>query len=212
MIKYTFKLKDKKIEGFCPESWEEVTLEQILKLEKADRTDKIEVLSCFTGLEVRTIENAIGSDLFDPMYTVLSFVFDSPNWKKISPPKTVNLNGKIIKPPKKLNLETFGQKWRAIEAIQSTENKLDCIPEILAIYLQPCYDGIFESSRIEHVKKWVMNMSVYDALPYGFFFWNRLQPSKVIGLVGLKVSLKTMKKLLYTKKQGENSLNPSATS
>jgi hypothetical protein len=210
MIKFHIKAKSKKITGLCPENWQEVTLKQVLDLEKADRSDKLQILSCFTGLDLRTIENAKG-DLFEPMYQVLSFITDAPKWDKVKRPKEVTLKDKSIKPPKDISLETFGQKWRAMEAIQAHENKIDCIPDILAIYFQPSYDGIFESSRIEDVKEMVYDMPAYQAMPYGFFFFKKLTGWKVIGMIGLKLSLRTLKNLLSMQKRAGRSLNPSAT-
>lgn len=210
MIKFTFKLNKETLTGYCPENWGEVTLQNIIDLEKCKQGDKIEVLSAFTGLDVRTIENARG-DLFKPMYQVLSFVFESPNWQKLKVPKTVTLNDKVIKPPKKLNLETFGQKWRAVEAIQSADNKIDCIPDILAIYLQPAYDGVFETSRIPDIKEYVLKMKAFEAMPYGFFFFKRLEGLNLLGLLGLNLSLRTMKNLLYIRKREAESWSPTTT-
>jgi hypothetical protein len=79
--------------------------------------------------------------------------------------------------------------------------KINKIPELLAIYLQPAYHGKFISDRVEEVKPWVYNMKAFEALPYGIFFLKRLSGSKRFGKIGLRASRRTRKQLESIRRQ-----------
>ena len=85
MIEFKFKLNKETISATVPEGWHEVKLKHILALEEkwsGTSSDMIGLLSAFTGQDYRTLENAKG-DLWNPLFQVLSFVFDAPKWDKI---------------------------------------------------------------------------------------------------------------------------------
>ena len=203
MIEFKFKLKQKTISATVPENWGEVTVKHITEMEEkwsGNRSDLIGLLSAFTGQSYQDLEQS-KSNLWEPLFQVLSFVFDAPKWDKLKKPKTLTLNGKKITPPKKLDLESFGQKVQALNVITSDMPKINKIPELLAIYLQPAYDGKFISDRVEEVKPWVYNMKAFEALPYGIFFLRRLSGSKRFGRIGLRASRRTRKHLVSIRRQ-----------
>lgn len=203
MIEFKFKLNKETIIATVPESWAEVTLQQVLRLETewtGEAKDMIGLLAAFTGQNYSILENAKG-DLWEPLFAVLSFVFDAPTWKKLKLPKLIQLGEKKVKPPKNLSLEAFGQKVMAMQSITKEGTELSKIPEILSIYLQPSYDGKFVSERIEDIKPMVLNMKAFEAMPYGIFFLKRLQRSKGFGMTGLKVSRKMLRNLKSMQQQ-----------
>ena len=202
MIEFKFKLNKETISATVPEGWHEVKLKHILALEEnwsGTSSDMIGLLSAFTGQDYRTLENAKG-DLWNPLFQVLSFVFDAPKWDKIKPPKQVRLNGKTLTPPKKLEMQTFGQKVLALKLISEQEH-IKNIPDIIAIYLQPVYDGLFESERIPDIRKHVLEMKAYDSMPYGLFFLKKLLRLKNFGKLGLRASRKTLRNLKSIQQQ-----------
>lgn len=172
MIKLNFKLKHKTISTEVPESWDEVKLKHIINLEtnwSGESMDMIGLLTAFTDRTYEDIEHS-KENLWDPLFRVLSFVFQAPEWKKVKKPKTVTLGGKTITPPSNLSLETFGQKIKALQLITNEKNQVNNIPDILAIYLQPAFDGLFSSDRIPDIKEMVLEMKAFEAMPFGFFF------------------------------------------
>ena len=213
MIKFKFKLKDKTIEATVPEGWHEVTLGHVLSLEQewsGDSGDMVGLLAAFTGCNYEEISNAKG-DLWEPLFQVLSFVFNAPKWDKLKKPDLVTLKGKKIRPPKKLELEAFGQKVMAMKLISDEKKQhISNIGNILCIYLQPAYDGIFNSTRVAELENDVRQMSALEAMPYGIFFLKRYLRSKNYGRLGLKVSQRTLKNLKYIQSQVVTS-SPSLT-
>ena len=214
MIKFKFKVKDKTIEATVPEGWHEVTLKHVLALESewtGESKDMIGLLSTFTGQNFQTLENAKG-DLWEPIFQVLSFVFDAPKWEKLKRTKIVNIGGKMVRPPKNLSLETLGQKILALNLITNGNDHIKNIPDIISIYLQPAYDTTFVSDRINDIKRLVLDMKAYEAMPYGLFFLKKLLRPRNYGRLGLRVSLKMLRNLQSIQKQGENNSHNLVTS
>lgn len=214
MIKFKFKLNKETIEAKVPEGWHEVTLKHVLALESewtGESKDMIGLLSAFTGENFHTLENAKG-DLWEPIFQVLSFVFDAPKWDKIKKPKLVNIGGKMVKPPQNLSLETLGQKILALNLITNGSDHIKNIPDIISIYLQPAYDGKFVSDRINDIKRHVLDMKAYEAMPYGLFFLKRLLRPRSFGRLGLKVSPKMLRNLQSIQKQAVSSSTNLVTS
>jgi hypothetical protein len=214
MIEFKFKLNKDTITATVPEHWGEVTLKQVLQLETewtGESKDMIGLLSAFTGENFQTLENAKGN-LWEPLFQVLSFVFNAPQWKKLKKPKTVTLGNKQVKPPTNLQLEAFGQKVMALQSITKEGSELDKIPQILAIYLQPAYDGKFVSDRIPDIKKLVMNMKAYEAMPFGIFFLKKLLRQRTFGRTGLRVSPRMLRNLQSIQRQVVRSSPNLATS
>ena len=213
MIEFRFKTNKETIKATVPESWAEVKLKHILALETewtGESKDMIGLLSAFTGHNYQTLENAKGN-LWKPLFQVLSFVFEAPNWKKLKKPKTVTLSNKQIKPPRNLLLEAFGQKVMALQLITKDEDHIHKIPDILAIYLQPAFDGKFVSDRVKDIKKYVLEMPAYEAMPFGLFFLKKLLRRKTFGGIGLKLYPKTLKNLASIQRQAAKSLTNSQT-
>ena len=203
MIRFKFKLNKKTIEATVPEGWHEVKLKHVLALEQwtGDSKDMVSLLSAFTGCEYHDLENAKGN-LWEPLFQVLSFVFDAPKWSKIKKPKSVNIGNKVIKPPHNLLLQKFGQKVMALKLISDEKNQINNIPDIISIYFQPGYDGAFVSDRIPDIKNLVLEMNCMEAMPYGIFFLKNLLRSKRYGRIGLSLSRRTLRNLRSLQQQG----------
>ena len=173
--------------------------------------DMIGLLSAFTGQNYNNLENAKGN-LWEPLFQVLSFVFDAPQWNKIKKPKLVTLGNKQVKPPTNLMLETFGQKVMALQLITNEDDHIHKIPDILAIYLQPAYDGKFVADRVPDIKKMVMEMASHESMPFGLFFLKRLLRKRSFGKLGLKASRKMQRNLLSIQRQAVSSSTNLVTS
>ena len=203
MIRLNFLLNKKTISAEVPESWDEVKLKHIIRMEanwSGESKDMIGLLTAFTDRTYEEIEHS-KENLFEPLFRVLSFVFQAPDWKKIKKPKEVTIGGKVITPPTNLNLEAFGQKVKALQLITNEKNQIYNIPGILAIYLQPAYDGLFSMDRVDDIEEKVLEMKAVEAMPFGLFFFKRLLKPKRIGRIGLRVSRRTLKRLTFIQQQ-----------
>ena len=213
MIKFNFKLNKDTISATVPEGWHEVKLKHVLALEtgwNGESTDMVGLLSALTGEDYNDLENAKG-DLWNPLFKVLGYVFEAPDWKRIKKPKSVTLGSKVLKPPTNLLLECFGQKVLALNLITTETDQINNIADVIAIYLQPAYDGKFVSDRVPDIKKMVLEMNAFEAMPYGLFFLKNLLRPKNYGLVGLIPSRKTMKNLLSLQRPAPTNYANSAT-
>jgi hypothetical protein len=173
MIEFKFKLENKTIKATVPEGWHEVTVKHLINLDTmwtGEKTDMIGLLSAFTDQNYEDLEQAEGNNLWVPLFNVLKFVFNAPDWSKLKKQPIISLHDKKIKPRTKVELHTFGQKVQALNVIASEKPNIEKIPEILAIYLQPSYDGKFISDRVEQIKPYILDMKASEAMPYGFFF------------------------------------------
>lgn len=199
MIEFKFKLNKETISATVPEGWHEVKLKHILALEENGANDASSLLSALTGINYEFIENSKNSTQWSIVIQLLTFIYEAPNWKKIRLPKKVTVNGKLITPPRKIEVETFGQSRLFANAFRSVDTDktipINILPELIAIYLQPAYDGLFEAQRIDDIKKYVLEMKAFEAMPYAFFFSKKWQRLNIFGKLGLRASLKTMKNL-----------------
>ena len=203
MIKFEIEVNGNTIEATVPEGWQEVKLKHIIAMDSqwsGEQSDMIGLLSAFTGREYDELSNT-KSNLWEPLFQVLSFVLDAPDWKRIKTPTFVTLGDKKVKPNSKVQLHTFGQRAMAMRVISSDMSNFEKMPELLAIYLQPAYDGKFTAERVPDIKKMVLNMNAFEAMPYGLFFFRKLSRMRVYGLIGLKASRRTLKNLQSIQKQ-----------
>ena len=214
MIKFNFKIDKETITAEVPEGWHEVKIKHLVNLENkwsGNKSDMIGLLSAFTSCTYEQLEQAKGN-LWEPLFGVMAFVFNSPKWDKLKKQPLLSIGNKLVKAPKKLELETFGQKVLAMNVIASEGEQINKIPEILAIYLQPAIDGKFITDRVEQIKEDVLNMYALEAMPYGIFFFKKLLRLRSYGRIGLKASRRIRKQLVFIAKQAQISYNNLQTS
>ena len=180
MIEAKVKYKKKTYTYDIPENWKECKLKHVLNLESLpEDNDLIDVLNCFMDLPKHIIENTT-SNLWHPLFKVLEYVYNSPQWDKLKKQKTIHLNGKVLKIPQSLELETFGQWTLAIQAINKHKEKLTVIPELLTIYLQPKYDGKVALFRHDTIKELVLETPAFESIPIGLFFLQQVSETQKI--------------------------------
>lgn len=208
MIRFTFNIDGKEKRAVMPEGWEECTLQQIIDLDKARKSEKEEdpllLFAALSGQRLGELNNT-PSNLWIQFFNHLEFLASNePKWLKLKHPETVRINSKEITVPKDLGLEAFGQKVLGLEIMErynkedKEEDKLESLPEILALYFQPLYDGKFDRTRVNAVKKYVLKMRALDAVPIASFFLTRLLKSKNFGLLGLSPLMLIRNKKLLT--------------
>jgi hypothetical protein len=210
MIKFVFKTEKGKREALIPENWAEVKVKHLKKLEEQQPHYNYEALACFTDETVKEFANGTSKQDFLAIASHLGFLSEKPEWNKIKKKDLIQLGPKKIKPPKQLQLKRIGQKMTAMRIIQkyATEQKepsMDDVIEILAIYLQPEYTGHFDTDKLEGIKHHIMEMPCIVAMPWFLFFFKRLQGLKAFGLIDLRLSLGTLKNLIFMSRQAAQS-------
>ena len=205
MITAKIKHKKKTLSIDIPEGWEECKLKHIVKLDlwDGDSSDIIGLMGCFVDLPTEVLE-ATHSNLWEPLFKVLAFVFNPPSWHNLKKPDKILINDKYVKVPKNLELESFGQKVMAMQKMVVDQDSIRVIPDILAIYLQPVYDNKFSRPRIEVVKEYILECNAIDTVPIGRFFFRKLLRQKNYGLIGLNRYQRIIKQMRFSNRQAVN--------
>jgi hypothetical protein len=184
----------------CPESWDEVNLGQLIRYDAwaASKGDTVGLLSAFTYTDYSYLAESKSNNLWGPLYSVLGFVYKEPiQWDKLKVPDSIRLDGVDCKIPKKIGLTMFAQKVNALNLI-ADESKTDKekILRILAIYLQPIYDGRWIPERLDHIENHCRYLNAKEAFPIGNFFFRKLLKTKNYGMIGFYPFLLITKKRL----------------
>lgn len=216
-IEFKFKGADDKTlkRAIVPESWEEVTLRQLINMSEqwsGSNADVIELLAALTSEKYDDLAST-KSNIWIPVLSVLDFLFeDPPKWDKLKAPKKIRLNDRWLEIPKDLGLERFGQKVLAVQMMETSkeEKQLHLMPKLIALYLQPKYDGKYIAKRMDTLERYVMELPALHAVPIGNFFFHNLWKPKNYGLTGLHPFLLVVRKSIPAKLRKLKDLTNSA--
>ena len=202
MIKFNFILDKENHEVLIPSKWEEVKVKHYKKLEELEPELDYQVLACFTDFSFQDFGNAISKDDLFVIQELMSFLNDKTPLNKAKKKSKILMGGKYIKPPQKVYLEAIGQKSMARPILSKYTDKekkpaIDDIIELCAIYFQPAYTGKFNADLIPGTKGYIMDMYLIEIIPWFLFFFRKLSPMKIYGLLDLNLSLKTIRRMLY---------------
>jgi hypothetical protein len=216
MIRFNFKLNNETHKVSIPSEWEEVKVRHYKKLEELQPTFDYEVLACFTDFDFKDFGNGTSKDDLFVIQELMSFLNDKTLLNKAKRKKRILMGDKLIKPPTKVELETIGQKSMAKPILNKyTDEERDPsiadIIDLCAIYFQPAYTGKFNPDLIPVTKQYIMDMYLIDIIPWFLFFFRQLSNTKIYGLLGLKLSLKTLKRMLSLQRREGRSLTNSVT-
>ena len=181
----TIKTDSGDINLFVPISWQEVTVEQYTRLESEgwDGLDLIHLLSMLSGHKLRELDNLKDTSILDVLTQHIGFIATNPpDFNKLRINKRFTLGGKKIEVPADLELESLGQKI-LMSNIMQQDNMIKQIPNALAIYFQPIYDGSdFDRKRLPHIVKMINQTPIVLAYPVVAFFFRKLIEYKRSGL------------------------------
>lgn len=167
-----------------PNSWSEITLGQLIRLEKLGIVDPLTVFSILTGLEY---DFAAGLDakLEPVVWDMVSFIFkDQPKWDLVKPPSHLVLSGIPYKIPK-IDKATLGQSVMFTGLVAQTKTLFDFVPKVIALYFQPLvHGGKFDREKLDDIERMVMNTSAVDAMGVANFFLKRPKQSAIITRLG----------------------------
>ena len=211
MINFNFKLDNETHKITVPSEWSEVKVRHYKKLEELQPTFDYEVLSCFTDFDFKDFGNATSKEDLFVIQEVMSFLNNKDALNKAKRKPKILMGNKWIKPPNKVELETIGQKSMAKPILnkytdEKTDPNIADIIDLCAIYFQPAYTGKFNPDLIPGTKQYIMDMDLIDIIPWFLFFFRQLSPMRIFGLLGLNLSLKTLMRILSSRRrEGINS-------
>ena len=214
MIKFNFKLNKEVHSVEIPSGWNEVKVKHYKKLEDLEPTFDYEVLACFTDFSFQDFGNGTSKDDLFVIQELMSFLNDKTPLNKAKKKDRLLMGDKYIKPPVKVYLETIGQKSMAKPILAKYTDKekqpsIDDIIDLCAIYFQPAYSGKFNADLIPGTRAYIMEMHLIDVIPWFLFFFRKLSITKIYGILGLKVSLKTLRRILSSRRRAAISLTNS---
>lgn len=166
-----------------PAIWEDLTLQQFLRIIETKKMDAIEMMSIVTGFSREyccNIPDHAINHIINNLYFLTQPAPDFSKWKK---PKEIFINDKWCIVPTDLKKETWGQKVMAQQEVNAMiEGKMNTyapIPYLLAVYLYPLAteDKSYTEDKIRAFIPNIMRMKITDALPIGTFFLNSCLPS-----------------------------------
>ncbi len=176
---------DKDITLWTPTSWQEVTVEQYIRIEAEgwDGADLIHLLSMLSGHDLKELDNITDTSLFDVLAIHLNFITkEAPDFKNIPISKTFKLDGKEFDVPSDLELETLGQKI-LMSNLRQQDNMIKQVANALAIYFQPIYDNsTFDRKRLPYIVKMIHKEPIVDMFPIVDFFFQKLTEYKKNGI------------------------------
>jgi len=180
-------INDKKY--FYPSCWEEVTVEQYIKIldwepEKdiADR-DYVKLLSILLGDKFSGMQNSIENEI--TLIDAVGWVVFSQFAFSKTLPKVLVFTWNLVEPrtvdiPTNIKELSIGQNIHVRRELEKCRVLEQAIPIATAIYLQPLIDKKkFDISRAKEIAKEIEQMPIYLIHPLGFFLLTRvLKPGK----------------------------------
>jgi len=178
----------KKERVLIPSNWNELTLEQFIKIENLDWSNVLEVFSVVTGLDISIPENSKDKNLERTIWESIAFLNEVPDWSRLKAPKVFEIEGELYTVPTDFEKMMVGQKILIGQTVKDIEDLIVKIPRVLAIIFMPQYtkDGKFDSSKIDELGgKILKSLGVESyAIAKGFFL--RSNHLRKYGLNGLK--------------------------
>ena len=186
MKKYSIEIDDREpIKFTCPESWEEVTVGQYIKMESEDwqGDDVIKLLSILSGETLQELDNLKDvKQLTDALEELTKFTMNKPpEWDKLKGSKYIVLGGKKLIVPTDIEGKRLGQKIM-LSQIMRGGDLVKMIPQAMAIYFQPEYDNSnFNRDRLPKIEQLINEMPIVEAYPVVRFFFRMLREQKLNG-------------------------------
>lgn len=175
MIKFKIEGKEYSI----PTKWEEVTVEQYLKLLTCDKEDIVMFLSIVTGVDYDTMYRTRQTDVDEILLPLISFFHTPIDLSKQKMSGKILLQGKQHDIPKDLGFHSLGQKIEASNVMLAEFKKsgelTGCMVEVVAMYLQPIVTGKeYSSESAKELEAELLKCSIIDVYPVAAFFLKKL--------------------------------------
>lgn len=169
-----YKLNDKPFT--CPESWEEITLEQLLKIDTGI-TRSMETIVICTGIPEEEWNKSNDLKLIEEIAQDLAFVRSAEGLDYGKKPSKFVFNGVEVSALLDIGNLSIGQYQDLLQEVTNFHNETDTVnqillyPKITSIYLQPFvtksdYDWV----KAEEISKELYHHSAMEVCAWGAFF------------------------------------------
>ena len=141
-----------------------------------DGEDLVKLFSILSGMEYKALANTHDFILEEQLLAATRFIYnDFQDFKEASPPHWIEINGKQIRIPKQIGALSIGQSIHVRQALDKLKVYEELIAFVVAIYLQPLYDGTeFDFHRAMELEQDVLKLPIAKTYPLGIFFLKRL--------------------------------------
>lgn len=155
------------VQQYMPDRWSEVTIGQLMQIENGDADDELFLLSVLSGVDYKTVVHS--TLLEDDVYQAVQFIYNgAPDWKALSVPSHLIINGKLCKVPR-VDKVTLGQHIMVAQLLE--KSLTDVLITIMATYFQPLVDGVkFDRDRVPEVEKMIAKVPAVEGWPVAYFF------------------------------------------
>ncbi len=204
--------KGNKAKRTVPNSWDELSLAQVIKISAISSDNVIELFSIITGIPAAVPENSTDKKLEENIWKVVAFIGDPPKWKDLKAPSKLVLGVDAHLVPKRFSKLMIGQKIMIAQCVRKVEDMIEQMPKILAVIFQPIIDkdineGRFNSDRIDEIAGQMLGVNGISGYAISSSFFLRSKILKSYGIQGLSEYLN---KPRQTKKPLRNWLTSNA--
>ncbi|HET6224651.1 MAG TPA: hypothetical protein VFF27_00135 [Bacteroidia bacterium] len=176
-----FKLNEKEFN--CPQSWAEITIEQLLKI-TAEVLKPMDAIVICTGITESEWNLSDDFKLIEEIEQTLSFLNSNEGCQLEKEPKEIVFNQFTMPPISDIGTKSIAQyqdikllinEFHLAEGEQiDTLRRLSLYPKIVATYLQPIIDkGEYDYKRADEIAKELYNHSAMEVSSWGYFFIQR---------------------------------------
>ena len=168
-----------------PESWDEVNIETLTRIENEfgyNFSKMVTLFSILTGVPMAPIENSEQPDLDVQLFNITKFIATPPKWEELPKPKKLTIKGKVVKCRYDFRTTSLGQKLTMSSLIKDKPNPLDAIPDVIALFIQPTIDGKYDRERALELMPDILKLNCKDAFGYAQFFFLHSKHLKRYGL------------------------------
>lgn len=163
-----------------PESWEEATLDQLLKINAGPST-VLEIISIFTGEPQEELSKSKDFKAFEEIEQVLSYLSTPIQFKFSEKPSKFVFKGEEVTLPSDIGELSIAQyqdlKFVCFEFYKEEGEEIDVIRRLqmyvkaVAVYLQPIADKAdYDFKRADEIEKEIYNCSAVEVADWGNFF------------------------------------------
>jgi hypothetical protein len=183
MIKFKFKFPDKTVYCLVPETWEEMTVKQAIRLNLKTWTgDPLEGIARLAGRKRAEFNNlGIHERDREKLQKAIHFLAQPPpSLLEAKHKRNITIKDRDIKIPEDLLFTSFGQA----ALFPGLAARDDALQMIISLYLQPIFDGkLGELEDIEAFSKVFEDMLFVDVFPIVNFFFQKLNVFRIYGTI-----------------------------
>ena len=189
MINFSIEINGKKQRVSSPSSWDELSLDQFIRIETEFMDDKDNfclLFSILTGLDIDIVEGTTDKEAERQLYKICSFIAKPMNFDVFKHNTFLDIEGALVKVPTDLSNITLGQKIMISQSIKNVEDIVKEIPIVLANILQPVIDDKYDREKVKLLSEKIKSCNGVQcySLAKGFFLTSQIL--KNIGLNNLE--------------------------